>query len=63
MDDIHGYVLDQEVMIDILLSDFQLKSANGVRTPIGYESNDDNIKESVFLLARCASGVLSLGSV
>ena len=34
LDTKHGYVLDQEPMIDVLLKDHGLKLANAVRAPI-----------------------------
>ena len=37
VDDSEGYVLDQEVTIDLLLKKHGLDIANGVRSPIGNE--------------------------
>ena len=37
LDDSEGYVLDQEVTIDLLLKERGLAIANGVRSPIGNE--------------------------
>uniref|UniRef100_A0AAV1VL46 Reverse transcriptase Ty1/copia-type domain-containing protein n=1 Tax=Peronospora matthiolae TaxID=2874970 RepID=A0AAV1VL46_9STRA len=62
LDDTQGYILDQEVMIDVLLRDFKLGSANGVRTPIGDECNDDNKDNVDYLPARGASGEPSLSA-
>ena len=41
-----GYVLDQEVTIDSLLKEHGLATANGVRSPIGNECNDDDESNS-----------------
>uniref|UniRef100_A0AAV1T5K5 Reverse transcriptase Ty1/copia-type domain-containing protein n=1 Tax=Peronospora matthiolae TaxID=2874970 RepID=A0AAV1T5K5_9STRA len=49
-------------MIDVLLRDFKLESANGVRTPIGDECNDDNKDDVDYLPARGASGEPSLSA-
>ena len=62
LDDSSGYVLDQEVMIDALLRDFKLKSANGARTPIGNECNADDDNDPEFLPASGPSGEPSLSS-
>uniref|UniRef100_A0AAV1T6R3 Reverse transcriptase Ty1/copia-type domain-containing protein n=1 Tax=Peronospora matthiolae TaxID=2874970 RepID=A0AAV1T6R3_9STRA len=62
LDDTQGYILDQEVMIDVLLRDFKLESANGVRTPIRDECNDDNKDDVDCLPARGASSEPSLSA-
>ena len=62
LDDSRGYVLDQEVMIDALLRDYKLESANGVRTPIGDECNADDDNEPEFLPASGPSGKPGLSS-
>ena len=62
LDDTRGYVLDQEVMIDALLRDFNLESANGVRTPIGDDCNAGDDNDSDFLSASSASGEPRLNS-
>ena len=55
LDDTCGHILDQEVMIDGLLRDFQLESANRVRTPIGDDCNADDDNVSDKLSARATS--------
>ena len=43
-------------MIDVLLRDFKLESANGVLTPIGDECNADDNDDADYIPARVASG-------
>ena len=43
-------------MIDALLRDFKLASANGVRTPIGDDCHADDYNDSDFLPASGVSG-------
>ena len=52
LDDSTGYVLDQEVMIDQMIKEFGMKSANGVRTPIGDECNLEDEGDLDYLPAR-----------
>ena len=49
LDDSNGYVLDQEVTIDLLLKEFGMESANGVRAPIGDECNEDDEDDLKYL--------------
>ena len=39
LDESKGYILDQQVTIELLLKELGLDSTNGVRTPIGDECN------------------------
>ena len=48
-DESTGYTLDQEVMIDGILEDFELKDANPVKVPISQEYEDLNLGESEVL--------------
>ena len=61
-DDPNGYVLDQEVTIDLLLKEFGMKSSNGVRTPIVDECNQDDEGDLDYLPARGAKGDPSVKS-
>ena len=54
LDGSSGYVLDQEMTIDLLLRDFGMESSNGVRTPIGDECNMDAEDDAAYLPARGA---------
>ena len=49
MNDKCGYVLDQEVMIDVLLKDHGLDIANGVRAPIDKGCNEIDSEASDIL--------------
>ena len=40
------YVCDHEVSIDLLLKEYGLETANGVRAPIVEEFNDNNSQET-----------------
>ena len=62
LDDSNGYVLDQELTIDLLLRDFGMESSNGVRTPIGDECNMDDEEDIDYLPARGAKGDPSVKS-
>ena len=52
MDDSNGYVLDQEVSIDLLLKEFGMESAKVVQSPIGIECNMDDEGDLNYLSAR-----------
>ncbi|CAI5703653.1 unnamed protein product [Peronospora effusa] len=62
LNDETGYVLDQEVMIDLLLKEFGLDSANGVRTPIGDECNAEDEDTVEYLSAKGTKGEPSVKS-
>nr|CCA24800.1 GagPol polyprotein putative [Albugo laibachii Nc14] len=49
LDEEVGYVLYQEVSIDLLLKEYGLEAANGVRAPIVEEFNDCNSQEPEYL--------------
>ena len=56
MDDSNGYVLDQEVSIDLLLKEFGMESAKVVQSPIGIECNMDDEGDLDYLPARGGKG-------
>ena len=61
-DDTQGYILDQEVMIDVLLRYFKLESGNGVRIPIGDECTADDNDDADYIPARGASSEPNLSA-
>uniref|UniRef100_A0AAV1T4L7 Reverse transcriptase Ty1/copia-type domain-containing protein n=1 Tax=Peronospora matthiolae TaxID=2874970 RepID=A0AAV1T4L7_9STRA len=66
LDGSNGSVLDQEVTIDLLLKEFGMESANGVRTPTGDERNEDNEDDLDYLptrSAKCDSSVKTFQSL
>ena len=56
LDDSNGYALDQEVTIYLLLKEFGIESANGVRTPIGDECNQEDEGDLDYLPAKGEKG-------
>lgn len=44
LDDKNGYVLDQEVLIDMPLKDYSMEFANGVRAPIDEGFSEVNLE-------------------
>lgn len=56
LDDKCGYMLDQEVMIDVLLKDHGLESANSVRVPINDDCNEvDPESKNIYWLRQLKS--------
>nr|CCA17046.1 hypothetical protein HCAG_04640 [Albugo laibachii Nc14] len=55
-----GYVLDQEVSIDLLLKEYGLETANGLRAPIVQEFNDCNSQEPEYLPVTASNGNASV---
>ncbi|CAH0482852.1 unnamed protein product [Peronospora belbahrii] len=62
LDDFEEYILDQEVSINLLLKEFGLESANGVRTPFGDECNERAKDDCEFLPATDVNGKQSVKS-
>nr|CCA18855.1 pol polyprotein putative [Albugo laibachii Nc14] len=60
LDEEVGYVLDQEVSIDLLLKGYGLETANGVRAPIAEDFNDCNSQEPEYLPVTAANGNASV---
>ncbi|CAI5723091.1 unnamed protein product [Peronospora destructor] len=60
LDDQVGYVLDQEVTIDLLLKDHGLGLANGFRTPLGDDCNEVDAQGSDLLVATTKDGQASV---
>ena len=60
LQDDEGYVLDQEVTIDLLLKEHGLESANGVRVPIGEDCYEDNDQDAEPLNTETGSGEASI---
>nr|CCA22994.1 AlNc14C175G8111 [Albugo laibachii Nc14] len=62
-----GYILNQEVSIDLLLKDYEWETANEVRAPIVEEFNDCNSKEPKYLpstaAANCNGSVMEFQSL
>ena len=54
LDESKGYILDQQVTNELLLKEFGLDSANGVRTPIGEECNLEDEDAQEFLTTKGA---------
>ncbi|CAI5723653.1 unnamed protein product [Peronospora farinosa] len=62
LDESKGYILDQQVTIELLLKEFGLDSANGVRTPIGDECNLEEEDAQELLSTRSAKNDPSVKS-
>nr|CCA15796.1 hypothetical protein TcasGA2_TC004282 [Albugo laibachii Nc14] len=60
LDEEVGYVLNQEVSIDLLQREYGLEKANGVRAPIVEEFNDCNSQEPEYLPVTAANGNASV---
>nr|CCA24530.1 hypothetical protein TcasGA2_TC015470 [Albugo laibachii Nc14] len=60
LDEEVGYVLDQEVSIDLLQREYGLEKANGVRAPIFEEFNDCNSQEPEYLPVTASNGNASV---
>jgi len=56
LDEADGYSLDQQAAIEVLLEQFGLVDANGVKTPIGEEDNDAEPQELQLLPSTGANG-------
>nr|CCA28349.1 AlNc14C2478G13245 [Albugo laibachii Nc14] len=60
LDEEVDYVLDQEVLIDLLLNEYGLETANGVRALIAAECNNYKSQEPEYIAMTTANGDASV---